>query len=179
MTKQTSLTLLTLAFVGAFMPDPAAAQGGPPPPEMKKTVDAFAGRWTFAGTMTLPDGKSAPIKDRLTCTKAAGGKAVSCIEEGDVVGLGPSHGAFLIGYDTFGKRVHFMAMTSDEAVHDHQCSWKEGRQLACDPLKGGMNGQAVTEEFTVSFDGGSAVIKVAVTLPDGGRMLIDMKGKRS
>jgi len=179
MTKQTSLTLLTLAFVGVAAPNRAAAQGGPPPPEMAKTVDAFAGRWTFAGTMTLPDGKTKPMKDRMTCTKVAGGKAVSCIEDGEVVGLGPSHGAFLIGYDTFSKRVHFMAMTSDEAVHDHQCSWKDGSQLTCEPLKGGMNGAAITEEFTVSFDGAAAVIKVAVTLPDGGRMLIDMKGKRT
>jgi hypothetical protein len=42
-----------------------------------------------------------------------------------------------------------------------------------------MRGQAITEEFTVSFDGGGAAIKATVILPDGGRMLVDVKGKRT
>jgi SAM-dependent methyltransferase len=156
-----------------FFPDRAAALA-----EMRR-VDAFAGLWAFAGSLTLPDGKAKPLKTRLTCTKAAGGKAVSCTEEGEVVGLGPMHAAYLVGYDTFTKRVHFMAMTSDEAVHDHPCTWKDEHQLACEPLKAGMRGQAITEEFTVSFDGGGAAIKATVILPDGGRMLVDVKGKRT
>jgi hypothetical protein len=175
MTKKTT-TVLFLISLGAVIARLANAEGTPPP-EMKRTVDAFAGRWTFTGTITLPDGKSAPVKTKLTCTKAAGGKAVSCVEDGEVTGLGPMHAAYLVGYDTFSKRVHFMAMTSDEAVHDHPCTWTSEHQLTCEPLKGGMNGQAITEEFTVSFETG-AVIKAKVTLPDGGRMLIDIKGKR-
>jgi hypothetical protein len=31
----------------------------------------------------------------------------------------------------------------------------------------------------VSLEGGGAAIKATVTLPDGGRMLVDIKGKRS
>ena len=179
MTKKIVSILLALSWVEAVAPIDASAQGGAlPPPEMKKTVDAFAGRWTFAGTVTLPDGKPKPVKDKVTCTKAAGGQAVSCIEEGEVTGLGARQGAFLIGYDTFSKRVHFMAITSDEAVHDHACSWKNERELACDPLKGGMNGNAIIEEFGVSFDGAGATIRDVVTLPGGGRMLVDIKGRR-
>jgi hypothetical protein len=174
MTTKTLFLLLALSSLSTR----AGAEGNPPPPEMKKTVDAFAGHWTFTGTLTLPDGKSKPLKTRLTCTKAAGGKAVSCTEDTEVVGLGPMHAAYLVGYDTFSKRVHFMAITSDEAVHDHPCSWKDEHELACEPLKAGMMGKAITEEFAVSFDGNGAAIKATVTLSEGGRMLIDIKGKR-
>jgi len=182
MSKKILTVLLTVASVGIALSSPAGAQGvppAPPPPETKKTVDAFAGRLAFAGSLTLPDGRAKPVKTKLTCAKAAGGKAVSCTEDGEVVGLGPMHGAYLVGYDTFTKRVHFMAMTSDEAVHDHPCTWKDEHVLACEPLKGGMNGQPITEEFSVSFDGGGAAIKATVILPDGGRMLVDIKGKRA
>jgi hypothetical protein len=72
-----------------------------------------------------------------------------------------------------------MAMTSDEAVHDHPCTWKDEHQLACEPLKAGLNGQPITEEFSVSFEGGGVVVKATVILPDGGRMLVDIKGKRA
>jgi hypothetical protein len=182
MNKKILTMLLVVSSLGVVLPSQVGAQGGPPPPpppEMKKTVDAFAGRWAFAGSLTLPDGKAKPLKSTMTCTKVAGGKAVSCTEDGEVVGLGPTHAAFLVGYDTFTKRVHFMAMTSDEAVHDHPCAWKDEHLLACEPLKAGMNGSPITEEFSVSFKGGNPAIKVTVTLPDGGRMLVEMKGKRS
>jgi hypothetical protein len=182
MTKKILTIVLAVSSLGAIPSGRADAQSGPPqppPPEMKRTVDAFAGRWAFAGSLTLPDGKARPLKTKLTCTKAVAGKAVSCIEDGAVVGLGPMHAAYLIGYDTFTKRVHFMAMTSDEAVHDHPCTWKDEHLLACEPLKAGMNGQPITEEFSVSFDGGGAAIKATVLLPDGARMLVDIKGKRS
>jgi hypothetical protein len=117
MTKKILTVLLAVSSLGALLPGRAGAQGGPPqppPPEMKKTVDAFAGRWAFTGSLTLPDGKAKPVKTKLTCTKAVGGKAVSCIEDGEVVGLGPMHAAYLIGYDTFTKRVHFMRWRDDD-----------------------------------------------------------------
>jgi hypothetical protein len=182
MTKKILTVLLAVSSLGAIPSTRAGAQGDPPQPaapELKKTVDAFAGRWALAGSLTLPDGKAKPVKTRLTCTKAAGGKAVSCTEDGEVVGLGPMHAAYLVGYDTFTKRVHFMAMTSDEAVHDHPCTWKDERVLACEPLKAGMNGQPITEEFSVSFEGRGVAIKATVILPDGGHMLVDIKGKRT
>jgi hypothetical protein len=177
MTTNNLLLLLAVSSLGTALPALADAPSAPPP-ELKKTVDAFAGRWNLAGTLTLPDGKSRPLKSRMVCTRAAGGKAVSCTDDGEVVGLGPMHATYLVGYDTFSKRVHFMAMTSDEAVHDHPCSWKDEHELACEPLKGGMNGKAITEEFAVSFEGAAAAIKATVTMAEGGRMTVDLKGKR-
>jgi hypothetical protein len=176
----TTKTLLLIAVLPSFSAVPARADDHPAPaaPELKKTVDAFAGRWSFDGTLTLPDGKSKALTSKLTCSKVANGKAVSCLEEGHAADLGPSQSAFLIGYDTFGKRVHFMAITSDEAVHDHPCTWTSERDLTCEPLKGGMNGAPITEQFVVSFDGSTASIKVRTTMPDGSVMLVNLKGKR-
>ena len=177
-TKTLSLFVALSSFC-SFASARAEGETRQPPPELKKTVDAFAGRWSLVGTVTLPGAQPAGLKSKMVCTKAAGGKAVSCLEEGMAAGLGPMQGAYLIGYDTFGKRVHFMAITSDEAVHDHPCSWSNEHDLTCDPLKGGMNGSPITEEFVVSFNEKTLAIKVKVTLPDGGVMLIDIKGKRA
>jgi hypothetical protein len=173
------MTTRALPLLIALFAAPIAGADEPPAaPELKKTVDAFAGHWVFDGTITLPGGKPKRTKTKLDCTKAAGGKAVYCVEDTTVVDLGPMHAVYLVGYDTFGKRVHFMAMTSDEAVHDHRCDWKTDRELACEPLKAGMNGAPVTEEFSISFNGNAAVFKATMT-QDGGPMTFDAKGKRS
>ncbi len=149
-----------------------------PAPELKKTVDAFAGTWIFDGSVTMGATKPKQAKSTLVCTRVAGGKAVSCIEDAVITDLGPMQSAFLIGYDTFGKRVHFMAMTSDEAVHDHPCTWRTDRVLECEPLKAGMNGAPITEDFSVVFGVNTAAIKGTVILPDGSRLTWDLKGRR-
>jgi hypothetical protein len=181
------MTTKTLPLLIALLPLSAALLAGAraderppaPAPELKKTVDALAGHWAFDGTITLPGGKPKRVKMKLDCTRTAAGKAVYCLEDTVVVDLGPMQAAYLVGYDTFGKRVHFMAMTSDEAVHDHRCDWKNDRELACETLAAGMNGAPVTEEFGISFNGNLAVIKATMVVGGGNRMTFEVKGRRT
>ena len=159
---------MTLALSSYATLAAAAEAAPPPPPELAKTVAAFNGKSVYESTIVMPGGK--PMKAKLTfdCKKVALGKGVSCLMTGNIPGVGPYEGAFIIGYDTHGKNVHFMAITSDEEVHDHVCHWK-GDELPCDPLKGGMGGQAVVEELAFSFAGSRRAFKSTITFADGGK----------
>jgi carbon monoxide dehydrogenase subunit G len=155
-------------------PPAAAAQ----PPEIKKTVDAFAGRWIMDTTITAPGSapQKAPLK--VTCRETAGRKAVTCDMVGNIPGSGLMEAAFIVGFDTFGKRVHFMAITSDEEVHDHVCRWTDASTLACDPLKAGLMGEPVTEDFVITSGAHRLSFKSTMTLRDGSRIVFDGVGRR-
>lgn len=173
--KKIALSLATYLGLagGVTVADAHAGEKAPPPaPELARTVAAFAGKTVFDATITLPGGKPLKTKFTFDCKKTALGKAVSCAFTGTIPGMGPYEGGFLIGYDTYGKAVHFMAITSDEEVHDHVCRWS-GDELPCDPLKGGMGGQAVTEELSFSFAGKQRSFKSTITFADGGKALFE------
>jgi hypothetical protein len=154
-----------------------AESAPPPPPELKKTVDAFAGKWVYDTTVTMPGGKPVKAKLSMDCRKTALGKGVSCLWSGDIPGDGPFEGTAVVGYDTFGKSVHFMGIFSDEEVHDHKCAWK-GNELACETLKGGMGGGPVTEDMSFAFDGNKSSFKSVCSFPDGGKATFEATGKR-
>jgi hypothetical protein len=166
------LALFTLA--GAVRAETAP----PPPAELKKTVDAFAGHWMFDGMVTVPGGAPTKMKMDMDCKKTALGKGVACAGKATIPGLGPWQGSFMVGYDTHGKQVHFMGLTSDEEVHDHRCTWKGESTLACDPLKGGMGGQPVTEDLVFTAGAKTLAFKSTTTLPDGGKIVFEGNGKR-
>jgi hypothetical protein len=52
----------------------------------------------------------------------------------------------LVAYDFCSKAVHFMAVTSNDEIHDHKRHWQGDQTLQCDPLKGGMGGMPITED---------------------------------
>ncbi len=166
-------------FTLSGMISTARAESAPPPPpapELKKTVDAFMGKWVYDTTITMPDGKSEKAKLTMDCKKTAVGKAVSCAWSGKLSD-GPFEGTSVVGYDTFGKAVHFMGIFSDEEVHDHKCMWK-GNSLQCEPLKGGMSGGPVTEDFSLTFEGKTSSWKSICTFQDGGKATFEATGKR-
>jgi hypothetical protein len=175
MTRLSAFILTTLA-----LSTPAAlatATEPAPPPELAKTVAAFSGKTVYDSTITMPGAK--PVKAKLTfdCKKTALGKGLVCGLSGTIPGVGPYEGAFLIGYDTFSKAVHFMAITSDEEVHDHVCHWK-GDELPCDPLKGGMGGQPITEQLSFSFANKQRAFSSTITFADGGKAVFEALAKR-
>jgi hypothetical protein len=154
-----------------------ASRADTAPPEIARTVKAFAGGWTLDGTQLTPDGQSEKGKLLVDCQQAALGKGVACTMRGQFPKSGAWEGRFLIGYDTFSRRVHVMSLTSDESVHDHMCGW-QGETLMCDPLKGGSGGQPVTEDLSFTVGPRTMTLKVVVALKDGGRVLFDATGKR-
>ncbi len=172
----TVVGLLVCFAAVAYAGDPPAPP--PDPPEVKKTVDAFKGTWTFAQEMTMT-GMPAPEKFTVTyeCKETALGKAVVCT--GKASGSSqPWEGAQLIGYDPFTKAVHFMAMGSDGEVHDHTCHWTSDTKLDCGTYKGGLGTQAVTEVLWMDFKGNDASYGFTYDMADGSKMAMQGTGKR-
>src|SRR5690242_9050701 len=68
-------------------PPPAAPPEPKPTPEQIKTVEAFAGDWTYEATITLPQGKTVKAPIGLACKKIAAGKGAACSMAGDFPGV--------------------------------------------------------------------------------------------
>jgi hypothetical protein len=164
MTNRALSTILTVILLTApLMAADARDQTPAPSPEGKKVVDAFEGRWTLDGTIVMPGDRPKGAVLKMDCRKTAKGRAVACTFSG------PFEGSALIAYDPYSKAVHFMAVTSDDEVHDHKCHWEGDQKLACDPLKGGMAGMAITEDLEFSAGPKKLGLKAVTTMPDGNK----------
>lgn len=151
-----------------------------PPPEVKKTVDAFVGTWTFEGNVMLP-GAKAPLKatESITCRSAAGGRAAACSGKANIPGLGAMEDDALVTYDAEAKNVRFVGMDSMGEVHDHICAWKDDKTLACQTLNIMVQGQPASVEFTMTFPSAKdCTFNETTTMKDGSKMSFDGKGKR-
>src|SRR5438045_2964078 len=117
------LLFVTLAL-GAAPADAGAA------PELARTVERLAGRWTFDITVALA-GSKLPVKAKLTwdCKPVAAGRAVSCVGGAKLPELGTLEEASLVGYDPETKAVHMMTVNSMGEFHDHRGAWKDERTL--------------------------------------------------
>ena len=163
---------------GNGQPGPPPAQLAPPH-EVKATVDAFKGNWSFDSTLTAPGmDKPASFKMTFNCKSAAGGTAVACTSTAKTP-MGPFEGSFLVAYDPYSKAAHFIGVTSMFEVHDHSCQWK-GTDLACTPLKAGTGpgGDEITEDLSMHFDKGTCVFTSTSHLKGGGTMVFEGKGKK-
>jgi hypothetical protein len=143
--------------------------------EQKRMVESFAGDWKLDGSITTPDGKSLKAPTTISAAKTALGKGISGMMSGSAQGMPPFEGAFLVGFDPLDKTLHFMAVTTDDEVHDHRCKWKDDKNVVCEPLHGGMNGEPITEDLSFGFEKGSMSFKSVVTMKDGGKMVFDGK----
>lgn len=174
MTNRALVSKTILAVTMTLSPIGAAEVRGdqaPPAPEVRKTVEAFEGRWTLHGTIVMPGAAPQAATLKMDCRKTAKGKAVACTLSG------PFEGSALVAYDAYSKAVHFMAVTSDDEVHDHKCHWQGAERLVCDPLKGGMAGMAITEELEFSAGRKQLSLKAVMTMPDGGKASCDFRSK--
>src|SRR5262249_1560911 len=177
MFKQLSVFVL-LTLVGGLATARAAETAPPPPPELRKTVDAFVGKWVYDSTVTMPNGKAVKTKLTVDCRKTALGKGAACHWSGNIPGSGPFEGTAVVGYDTWGKNVRFMGVFSDEEVHDHTCMW-QGSTLNCGSLKAGMAGGPITEDLSLMFEGNASSFNSVLTLADGGKVTFEGKATRS
>ncbi len=159
----------------AFAEEPKAP---PPSPEVKRTVDAFTGKWAYDVNVTMPGKPVVKGKLQFDCKKTALGKGVACSAGGSVPGLGKMEASFMMAYDAWSKAVHVMSVTSDDEVHDHKCTWKDDKKLDCEPLKAGMGGQEITEDLSFTIEGKTLVLKSVTTMKDGSKMVFEGIGKK-
>ena len=143
-------------------------KGPEPAPEIKKTVDALAGRWSLATTLMVPGVKD-PVKfnEKMDCKRASGGRAVSCTELAKVPGMGTMDFTHLVAFDPERKAVHWFAVGSTGEVHDHVCRWTDDKTLDCDPLKATLDGGPITETMKLVVDGNKITMTGTTTTKDG------------
>ncbi len=124
----------------------------PPPPEVKKTVDAFAGKWAADMTVTMPGQPPVKFKGTWTCNKIAGGTAVDCSMSEQVPGLGLMEETDLWGYDPETKSVHAMTWNNMGEVHDHRAAWKDDKTIEF-THSATAGGKPIEETFVMTFPG--------------------------
>jgi hypothetical protein len=128
-------------------------------------------------------GMDKPAKGKMTfnCKEVAGKTAVSC-EAKMKTPMGPLDALFVISYNPYDKKVHFIGISNMHEVHDHACTWKTATELTCDPLKGGMGpgGDEITEDVTITWTSKKeASFKSVSKMTKGGAtMTFEGKGKR-
>jgi hypothetical protein len=170
--------------------DPKAPVATPPAPpaapaEVKQTVEAFKGNWKFDTTFTATGmpGMEKPLTMKMTfnCKEMAGKTTAVCEAKGKSA-MGPMEALFVIAFNPYDKKVHFMGFSNDNEVHDHSCTWKSATEMTCEPLKGGMGpgGDEVTEDITMTWTGKKEVSfkSVSKMTKGGATVTFEGKGKR-
>jgi hypothetical protein len=152
----------------------------PPPPEVKKTTDAFVGKWNLDSTIMMP-GLKEPAKFKMVwdCKKIALGNGAECSSDVKLPSpLGPFAISCLLGANPEDKAVHMMCITSMGEVHDHKGAWKDDKTIEFEPLKYTDHGKPATETVTFTMsDPKSMVFKSTTKTPDGD-MAFEGTGKR-
>ncbi len=159
---------------GAAMPAPP-----PPSPEVKQTVDAFVGTWTFEGTVTGMGPAPIKVKETVVCKKAAGGRVAACSGKGPLPGGGTYEDSALVTWSDGDKAVRFVGMSSMGEVHDHKCTWKDDKNLTCDPLSTTEMGNPVTVDLHMTWNDPKTIsMSEMATAKDGSKSGFEGTGKR-
>ena len=176
--RKNSLVLLWFAIL---LPLSALAQsqgGSSPPPELKRTVEAVAGKWSGPMTAKIPGVAPETFNWTMDCRSVALGAGASCANEGKA-SIGLLSESCLFAYDPDGKAVHYMCVSSMGEVHDHKGRWKDDKTIEFEPLHAGMMGQQIIETLKWSFPDSHTLAKTStVTMPDGSSMVFEFTGKR-
>ena len=174
-------SLLVLLWFAVLLPLSALAQGernSSPPPELKRTVDAIAGKWSGPMTARIPGMAPETFNWTMDCKSVSLGAGVACANEGKA-SIGLLAESCLLAYDPDGKAVHYMCVSSMGEVHDHKGQWKDDKTIEFEPLHAGMMGQQITETMKWSFPDSHTLAKIStVTMPNGSSMVFEFMGKR-
>jgi hypothetical protein len=149
----------------------------PVAPGIKKTVDAFVGKWSLSTTVTPPGAAPVTFPEVVDCKRAAMGRALACVDTSTMPGMGATEYAYLIGYDGETDTVHMFAIGSPGEVHDHKCAWKSDTALDCEPHVGTVGGVASTETLSFVFAGNALTLNATTAGPDGS-VVVQAKGTR-
>ena len=90
-----------------------------PAPELKRTVDAIAGKWSGPMTARIPGVPPETFGWTMDCKPISLGAGAACSNEGKA-SIGLLSESCLFAYDPDGKAVHYMCVTSMGEVHDRK-----------------------------------------------------------
>jgi hypothetical protein len=141
----------------------ALAQDAEPTPEMKRTVEALAGKWKLETTLMPRGGKPSKFPGTLECTRVALGRALTCVDRPGTSDR--AEYAWLVGYDGEGKNVRIFVIGSTGEVRDYKCGWSNDK-LGCRPSRGTFKGKLVTHEMSFTFAGDALSIDGLITEDD-------------
>ena len=151
----------------------------PSPPEVARTVRAFAGHWKFTGTDLEPGAKDS---DRITmtidCAPAARGAAVACTFAGQSRDGGPIEASAVIGYSPDERVIRWMEISSTGEYHDHRGRWKADT-IEFEPLPYLLGGDKFVERLAVSFPSPDTFVLTAITETKNGTSQLKGEAKRS
>ena len=145
------LTIVCLSSMAVASYAQSKSESRTLPPEVKRTVDALVGRWSFRGS-DVETGVQEPltVSMEIDCRTAVLGTAVACTLRGNIENSGPIEAATIVGYDPDEQTVHWMEISSTGEYHDHKGKWKGG-MIVFEPLVYLSAGKKYTERFTLSF----------------------------
>lgn len=153
--------VLTTAILAPLTParaaEPVQGEG-----DVKRTVAALAGQWTFNGTVA--EGPSrAPFEITMTCTPAVFETAVSCALAGRLPGVESMQASALIGYNADDGHVYWMEISSTGEYHAHRGVWR-GDTIQFEPLTFTARGASSTETLSIRVPApGTLVLKSTTT----------------
>ena len=176
-----TLKILILMFVIGVAAAASAQQNVEAPampPAVKKTVDAFVGRWSFVGIDAEPGAKdAAKLTMGIDCEIAALGAAVACTFAGQSVAIGRIEAAAVIGYSPDEKVVRWMEISSTGEYHDHRGTWK-GDTIEFEALPYTISGQRAVEELSIRFPSPGRLVLKSVTRTTEGSSTLEGSAKR-
>lgn len=136
--------------------------------QVKTTVAALRGHWSFHGSVSDSASKaSSALTVVMDCRPAALGAAVSCALSGQVAGAGQIAAAMVIGFNVSDQRVYWMEISSTGEYHTHRGSW-HGNTIEFEPLLTPSEHGTSTELFQLSFPSpGNLLLKSTTTSAEG------------
>jgi len=154
----------------------AAAQNVAPP-DVARTVAAFAGHWVLEGTSTDPGQAPAHVQGTIDCSRASLGVAVSCSIAVQIEGFGAVEAAAVIGFSPDEDVVRWMEISSTGEYHDHHGRWK-GDSIDFEPLSYVTGAEKATEFLHVSFPSAGQMALKATTKTRSGDSVLECRGKK-
>jgi len=152
--------------------------GSAAPPEIKKTVDAFLGRWTLTGDYGEPNSKT-PLRLTVSiqCESALLGMAVICRMRSDDTGGGHIEVASIIGYSPDDQRIHLMEASSSGSYHEHRGRWK-GDVIQFERLSKSEAGKQIVEDFSIGFPSPGTMRVRSIEETAEGSSTMDIVGRK-
>jgi hypothetical protein len=172
------LVVVCVSVLGQARDDRTGPRQSNTVPEVKQTVELMQGTWSGSMVAHVPGIPAETFNWTMECKAVALGAGVLCTNTGKA-SIGVMAESCLLAYDTEGKAVHYMCVTSMGEVHDHKGTWKDGKTIEFEPLRAGMMGQQITETLRWYFPDVNTIDKKSeVKLADGSSMNFEFNGKR-